>query len=67
MDKPRGENSDPHDHNGIPIHDHIHNRSTKGFPTTAQGSSGKCGVSDFQQWDFLYQGHTPIKEKIPTI
>eukprot|EP00977_Amphora_coffeiformis_P014267 scaffold3947_cov179-Amphora_coffeaeformis.AAC.3 len=69
MAEPRGENSDPHDHNGLPIHDHIHNRSTKGIPTTTQGSSGKCcasGVSDFQQWDLLYQGNTPIKEKIPT-
>eukprot|EP00977_Amphora_coffeiformis_P004769 scaffold1029_cov194-Amphora_coffeaeformis.AAC.1 len=26
MAKARGGNSDPHDHNGIPIHDHIHNR-----------------------------------------
>eukprot|EP00977_Amphora_coffeiformis_P008550 scaffold1933_cov165-Amphora_coffeaeformis.AAC.18 len=26
MDEPRGGNSDPHDQNGIPIHDHIHNR-----------------------------------------
>eukprot|EP00977_Amphora_coffeiformis_P018847 scaffold6758_cov124-Amphora_coffeaeformis.AAC.1 len=26
MAKPRGGNSDPHDQNGIPIHDHIHNR-----------------------------------------
>eukprot|EP00977_Amphora_coffeiformis_P010740 scaffold2517_cov97-Amphora_coffeaeformis.AAC.4 len=32
MDEPRGGNSDPHDQNGIPIHDHIHNRSTKGIP-----------------------------------
>eukprot|EP00977_Amphora_coffeiformis_P025221 scaffold18755_cov99-Amphora_coffeaeformis.AAC.1 len=68
MAESRGGNSDPHDHNGIPIHDHTHNRSTKGIPITAQGSSGKCcksGVSDFQLWNFLYQGNTPIKEKFP--